>query len=350
MTRTILSEELPTAGHLTGDAPTAATAQGLVDRRELALIALERTRMPMVVSDPREPDNPIVLANEAFLEMSGYGRDEVLGRNCRFLQGPDTSPEAVAEIARKVCAGEEVTVELLNYRKDGSSFWNNLFISPVHADDGKLLYFFASQKDVTIEREERERKLSELRLMREVDHRAKNVLALVQGIVRMSRTDTIEGYATAVQGRVEALARAHGLLSERRWRDVPLHMLIRAEVEPFGSRRVTLDGPHVELPSSVVQPVALLIYELIANATQHGSLSVFGGRVSINWSEDAAKSQLVLRWREEGGPPPAERRRDGFGSTLMAGIVERQLQGSKKLDWTAAGLAGEFVIPISRRR
>ena len=304
----------------------------------------------MVVSDPREPDNPIVLANEAFLEMSGYTADEVLGRNCRFLQGPDTSPDAVADIARKVCAEEEVTVELLNYRKDGSSFWNNLFISPVHGDDGELLYFFASQKDVTIEREERERKLSELRLMREVDHRAKNVLALVQGIVRMSRTDSIEGYAAAVQGRVEALARAHGLLSERRWRDVSLLTLIRAEVEPFGSRNVTLDGTHVELPSAVVQPIALLIYELIANAAQHGALSVFGGRVSINWSEDASKNQLVIRWREEGGPPPAELRKNGFGFTLMSGIVERQLQGSKKLDWGAAGLAGEFAIPISRRR
>jgi PAS domain S-box-containing protein len=306
--------------------------------------------MPMVVSDPREPDNPIVLANQAFLEMSGYGRDEVLGRNCRFLQGPDTSPEAVAEIARKICAEEEVTVELLNYRKDGSSFWNNLFISPVHDDDGKLVYFFASQKDVTIEREERERKLSELRLMREVDHRAKNVLALVQGIVRMSRADSIVGYATAVQGRVEALARAHGLLSERRWRDVSLLTLVRAEVEPFGSRQITIDGPHVELPSSVVQPIALLIYELIANAAQHGALSVFGGRVSINWVEDASEGQLVIRWREEGGPPPAASRREGFGFTLMSGIVERQLQGSKKLGWNAEGLAGEFRIPISRRQ
>jgi PAS domain S-box-containing protein len=85
---------------------------------------LERTRMPMVVSDPRESDNPIILANEAFLEMCGYEREEVLGRNCRFLQGPDTSRAAVAEIRRSIAAGKEVTVELLNYRKDGSSFWS----------------------------------------------------------------------------------------------------------------------------------------------------------------------------------------------------------------------------------
>lgn len=345
-----MSEEPPEAGHLTGDAPAAVTAQGLVDRRELALIALERTRMPMVVSDPREPDNPIVLANEAFLKMCGYEREEVLGRNCRFLQGPKTSPVTVAELRRQVSAEQEVTVELLNYRKDGSSFWNNLFISPVRDDEGNLLYFFASQKDVTVEREARERKLSELRLMREVDHRAKNVLALVQGIVRMSRTDSVESYAAAVQGRVEALARAHGLLSEQRWRDVPLDSLIRAEIEPFGSRQVTIDGPHVELPSSLVQPIALLIYELVANAAQHGALSVGSGRVSINWREDALQNQLVIRWREHGGPPPAERRSVGFGSSLMSGIVERQLQGSKKLEWRPEGLSGEFLIPVNRRR
>jgi two-component sensor histidine kinase len=256
----------------------------------------------------------------------------------------------VAELRRSIAAGEEVTVELLNYRKDGSSFWNDLFISPIHDDEGELLYFFASQSDITVQREARERKLSELRLMREVDHRAKNVLALVQGIVRMSQTDSVEEYANAVQGRVEALAKAHGLLSERHWRGVPLDRLIRAEVEPFGSRKVSIDGPHVELPSSLVQPIALLIYELVANAAQHGSLSASDGRVSIKWSENAPKSQLIMHWTERGGPAPAELRRDGFGSALMSGIVERQLQGTKKLDWHPEGLSGKFVIPINRRR
>lgn len=169
----------------------------------------------MVATDPRQHDNPVVLANAAFLELTGYDASEVLGRNCRFLQGADTSDQAVAEIRRGLAEGGEVEAELLNYRKDGSQFWNALFISPIHDDAGQLLYYFASQKDVTAEREARLRDYAERRLMREIDHRAKNVLALVQGIVRMSRAHTAEAYAAAVQGRVQALARAHMLLADR---------------------------------------------------------------------------------------------------------------------------------------
>lgn len=347
-TRERLSETAKPAGHLTGDAPAAATPQGLIDRRELAFIAVERTRMPMVVSDPRQPDNPIVLANQAFFDMCGYTKEEVLGRNCRFLQGPETSPAAIEELRRGIAEQREVTVELLNYRRDGSSFWNNLFISPVHDDDGTLLYHFASQKDVTIEHEAQERKLAELRLSREVDHRAKNVLALVQGIVRMSRADTVEQYSAAVQGRVEALAKAHTILSQGRWHDILLDKLIRAELEPFSKTRVILEGPPVQLPSALVQPIALLIYELVANATEHGSLSEKSGRVSIAWHEDSTSNRLVIRWRETGGPPPPERHRVGFGSKLITAIVERQLGGTKTLQWCREGLVGEFSVPVNR--
>lgn len=336
--------------HLSGDAAAAATPQGLIDRRQLALIAVERTRMPMVVTDPRQPDNPIVLANQAFLDLSGYAADEVLGRNCRFLQGNDTSPAAVAEIRRGLAEEREVTVELLNYRKDGSSFWNMLFISPVHDDDGKLLYFFASQKDVTAEREAKEREAAELRLLREIDHRAKNAMALVQGIVRMSRAETAENYAEAVQGRVQALALAHNMLAERRWDEVPLNKLIAAEIEPFDTARVSLSGSDVRLPASLVQPIGLLVHEMVANAVQHGALSVSGGGVAIEWQEDAATRRLVICWRERGGPSPREHRRSGFGTAIMQGIVERQLRGAIRLDWHPEGLSGEFEVPLHRRR
>ena len=110
-----------------GDPPRVAEPEVMHDRRELALVAVERTRMPMVVSDPRQPDNPIVLANEAFLELTGYPAEEVIGRNCRFLQGKDTDPAAVAEIRMGIEARAAfIEVELINYRKDGSVFLNQL--------------------------------------------------------------------------------------------------------------------------------------------------------------------------------------------------------------------------------
>jgi PAS domain S-box-containing protein len=115
--------------------------------------AVRATRMPMVITDPRLGDNPIVFVNEAFCRLSGYERQEILGRNCRFLQGPETDSAVVDRIRSAVLAVEPVQVDILNYRKDGEKFWNRLLMAPVHDARGDLAYFFASQVDVTIERE-----------------------------------------------------------------------------------------------------------------------------------------------------------------------------------------------------
>src|SRR3954452_16914336 len=120
---------------------------------EVFFAAVETTRMPMIVTDPHQPDNPIIFANQAFLAMTGYGRDEIVGHNCRFLQGPQTDPDTVAAIREAIRDRTELATEILNYRKDGSSFWNALFVSPVHDDAGRLLYFFGSQLDVSRRRD-----------------------------------------------------------------------------------------------------------------------------------------------------------------------------------------------------
>lgn len=111
--------------------------------------AVRATRMPMIVTDPRQYDNPIVFANDAFLELTGYTRLEVAGRNCRFLQGPDTDPAAVARIRDAIREEIDIKIDVLNYRKDGSTFQNALFIGPVRDEQGKVVYFFASQLDVS---------------------------------------------------------------------------------------------------------------------------------------------------------------------------------------------------------
>ena len=115
--------------------------------------AVRATRMPMVISNPRLPDNPIVFVNDAFCRLCGYSREEIVGRNCRFLQGPETAPDTVATIRAAVKASEPVRVDILNYRKTGETFWNRLLMAPVRDAAGQLAYFFASQVDVTLERE-----------------------------------------------------------------------------------------------------------------------------------------------------------------------------------------------------
>jgi PAS domain S-box-containing protein len=130
-----------------------AEISGLAGGNDPFVAAVRATRMPMVVSDPRQPDNPIVFANDAFCRLTGYERSEIVGRNCRFLQGPATDPDTVVRIHNAVLKAEAIEIDICNYRKDGRPFWNRLLLAPVRDAAGVLAYFFASQVDVTIERE-----------------------------------------------------------------------------------------------------------------------------------------------------------------------------------------------------
>jgi len=111
--------------------------------------AVETTPMPMVMTDPHQHDNPIIFANRAFLQMTGYNYEEIVGRNCRFLQGPETDRSVADEIRLAIAERRQIATEILNYRKDGSTFWNALFISPLYDTQKNVVYFFASQLDVS---------------------------------------------------------------------------------------------------------------------------------------------------------------------------------------------------------
>ncbi|MFI7856488.1 histidine kinase famiy protein [Pseudomonas promysalinigenes] len=120
---------------------------------DMFFAAVQTTRMPMIVTDPNRDDNPIIFANRAFLEMTGYELADIIGRNCRFLQGPETDTAVVDAVRDAIAQKVDISTEILNYRKDGSSFWNALFISPIFNERGDLIYFFASQLDVSRRRD-----------------------------------------------------------------------------------------------------------------------------------------------------------------------------------------------------
>jgi PAS domain S-box-containing protein len=130
-----------------------ASAEVSDPKSEIFFAAVETTRMPMIVTDPRQPDNPIIFANPAFLAMTGYTPEELVGRNCRFLQGPETDPETVDQVRAAIAEKREFATEILNYRKNGSTFWNALFVSPVYNMAGDLVYYFGSQLDVSRRRD-----------------------------------------------------------------------------------------------------------------------------------------------------------------------------------------------------
>jgi len=191
-----------------------------------------------------------------------------------------------------------------------------------------------------------ERKATEERqrlLMREVDHRAKNVLAAVQSVVRLTRAGQVEAFAAAVEGRVRALARAHELLARDRWVGAELRALASEELEPHAGR-ASIAGPSLRLAPEAVQPVSMVLHELATNAAKYGALSRPEGRVELSWDQ-APSGMLVLCWTERGGPrvagPP---RRRGFGSRLIETTLQGQLGGEARFDWAPEGLCCRMTI------
>ena len=197
--------------------------------------------------------------------------------------------------------------------------------------------------DITDRKQAEERQVL---LAREVDHRARNALALVQSIVRLTRSEDIKSYTAAVDGRIGALARAHTLLAQSRWQGADLARLIGEELAPFrtdGAERIATAGPEVSLEPRTAQTLALALHELSTNAAKYGALSVTSGRVAVSW--DLQPQGLVLRWSESGGTPPQVPVAHGFGIRLISASIERQLGGEAAFDWRPEGLHCLLRVP-----
>ncbi len=183
--------------------------------------AVAAAGLPMTVADPSQPDMPVVFANQAFTALTGYPVAEVLGRNCRFLQGAETDPAARGAIRQAVADHSELTIELRNYRRDGSVFWNALFLSPVFGPDGGLRYYFGTQLDVTRQREAEAtlRQAQQMQAMGEltggVAHDLNNLLTvLVGGLEVVAGTALPERRQRSAARMREALARARRLTGQ----------------------------------------------------------------------------------------------------------------------------------------
>ena len=305
--------------------------------------AMAQTRMAICLSDPHAPDMPIVFANRAFRELTGYNQDEIVGRNCRFLQGPDTDPNEVAKIRRALEEEDVTVVELLNYRKNGETFWNALHIGPIYNQKGDLIYFFGSQWDVSDVRAARAEELYAKEMARELSHRMKNMFAVISGIVNITgRMRGVEDEAREINHRVQALGRAYETtLDEASSGDIEIGNAIRAILEPYdlGTGRLQLQGNGLKVPFNVVSGVGVTLHELAANAEKHGAWSTDDGTVKVAWqAEGPDERDLVVTWLENGGPDASQPSSDaGSGNAIIDRLI-RHAEGTITREWKPEGL------------
>ncbi|HET7805442.1 MAG TPA: response regulator [Pseudolabrys sp.] len=210
-------------------------------------------------------------------------------------------------------------------------------------DHDRLTWLSGVTADITERKRAEERQIL---LAEEVDHRARNVVAVVQSIMRLTRADTIDDFIGALDGRIGALSNAHRLLAGSRWEGADLNRLVDEEFAPYrarGKERISARGPGVVLPPATAQTIALALHELATNAAKYGALSVEAGRVDLTWRLDDGK--LELSWKESDGPQITPPNRRGYGSRAIVAGIERQLGGIVKFDWQTSGLRCTLSVP-----
>lgn len=200
-----------------------------------------------------------------------------------------------------------------------------------------------AQRTLELEQATRRQEL----LAREVDHRAKNALAVVQSIIRLTRADDVNAFSKAVHGRIRAMAGAHNLLSASRWAGASLARLVEEELSPYqqGGRREAA-GPPVTLRPSAAQAAAMALHELATNAAKYGAFSQTGGVVTVFWRVE--EQNLVIEWREHGGPRVSAPSATGFGAKVIGATIGEQLNGAVHFRWEPDGLCCTLSIPNTR--
>jgi len=307
----------------------------------LRLAAIIESSHDAIVS--KDLEGTITSWNGGAERIFGYLAEEIIGKPIMILIPPYLQKEEEA-IMERVRRGQRVEhYQTIRLRKDGSLIDVSLTISPVKNASGKVIGASKIARDIT------ERKRSDaqiINLAREAEHRTKNILSTVLATVRLSRADTSDGLKQLIEGRINALAKVHGLFVQSRWTGAELHSLATQELLPYcGERegRVRIDGPAVMLEPNAAQTIAISLHELATNAAKYGSLSAANGRVEIAWSR-TADGRLSLRWIESGGPTIAPPTHRGFGTRVMENIIVGQLKGEVHFDWRDQGLACEIAL------
>jgi two-component sensor histidine kinase len=251
----------------------------------------------------------------------------------------DECPMAVALKDGREIRGAEAVAE----RPDGVRLVFTPYPTLLRDADGAVVGAVNMLVDIT------ERKAGEERqtlLSNEVNHRANNLLSIVQAMLRLTKARTLEEYRDALEGRIKALAHAHSLLAQSRWEAADLQQLVAEEMGPYlggDQPLVWMSGAAMPLEPSAAQSTAMILHELATNAAKYGALSV-RGRVLVHWQ--ATADAVLIRWTEEGGPTVRPPSRSGVGSSVIQKAAAH-LGGRARFDWRPEGLVFELTAPLS---
>jgi PAS domain S-box-containing protein len=339
--------------------------------------AIRSMPMATVVTDATQTDNPIIFANDAFLRLTGYRRDEVIGRNCRFLQGVGTDPLERARLRAAISAGQDITCELLNYRKDGTPFWNALYLSPVRDSSGTITHFFGSQLDISDKKRvefqwnerqhdleqlvaERTRELTQAleqktALLHEVDHRVKNNLQLISSLLLLQNRRVADpAVKQAMRGmleRVSAIATVHRRLFqsddvERFDVSAFVRDLVADMIGSSGRDDIqfSLDLERVDVAAAKAAPLALVISELLSNAMRHGFVEGRSGRIFVGISR--IDGELRIEITDDGVGEETSTRSSGFGLTIVQ-LLCQQLKASCQTTDASPGTRVVISLPVN---
>jgi two-component sensor histidine kinase/DNA-binding response OmpR family regulator len=275
------------------------------------------------------------------------GHFAVTPANLKVLIVPEDWERLQVGMASLMDDGQPHHGEFRVRRPNGEIRWCTSTAAASRDETGKVVRISGVTMDITERKEAEERQML---LAREVDHRAKNAMAIVQSIVRLTKATDIDAYVAIIEGRIKALSRAHALLSNARWQGADLARLVDEELAPFHEshgERLSISGPKVVLEPTTAQTFALALHELATNAAKYGALSVAAGSLALRWSQESDTLNIV--WHETLGPPTRRPSATGFGTQIITGSIERQLGGTTTFEWLPTGLRCTFSVPCGER-
>jgi PAS domain S-box-containing protein len=296
-------------------------------------------------------DGRLTSCNQAYSDMRGYSEHELRGSGFEAIVHPEDRERHACEV-KKLISQQIPSFEIENrcLSKEGKVSWVHKHVSLLRDGAGRPANVITLATNVT-ERKQHEEQID--LLLREVNHRSKNLLSLVQAIAQQTINTKPDDFLPRFQARVQALAASHDILVGNKWKGADLHEVARSQLAHFRDlmdKRITLTGPPVFASAAAAQALGMAFHELATNATKYGALSDESGHVELGWKteRDAEGNEVfAIAWTESGGPPVTAPSSSGFGSTVICRLAERSLNAKVELTYARMGLSWRLECPRS---